>query len=266
MTALVNAYRKERKTIFRLARTPGADSRCIHELRVAIKETRSLLRLATTTKKGFHAAPVERFLHPLFKRAGKVREAQIEIEYARQCGLPESGHYITELKGRLVGAERDFTRLHRGVIGNRFRVHAKKAEKALKQIDQHQVHKYLKGEVRKLNAMLDEDLQHEVLLHRLRKQVKKTLFIAKLIRCHKTAGRTFEHLNKFQELLGTWHDLQLTSDQLAVAISLHQPGDSSQKILLNALQETIDKKAEVYVRSIRAGLTLGHEDLLKNLT
>jgi CHAD domain-containing protein len=203
------------------------DQDALHRLRRDIKKIKALIILSEACT-GKRPARDFRPLNKMFRRTGMIRDAnnQLLLLEQRQLLSPES-------------RERHSRQLQAAAVS--FSTHLAKYRKQSKKIGRRlitDVHSIQAGCIRDWFAV--ELIRTGILLgssgdrlHRARKKIKTLLYLEKLLP-EKTAGQlqlNTEYLDQLQEAIGQWHDLMLTTANLAA-------GDiAAREVMMHAYRE-----------------------------
>jgi len=197
----------------------------IHALRVAMKQVRTLLRLAEgiDAATGAPGGAVRRLL-ALFKAAGELREAQVSealVANIDKLDPADGTAYLAHLKRQRIRASK---LLHRALD----EVHARDAEKLGKYFasvstdhthtqERRSARLYVDREMRKAVALVRAGAQGDA-LHDVRKHLKNAWHTLRLLNEADTLterqNALLQRLGSVQECLGEWHDLHVLSDDL----------------------------------------------------
>lgn len=181
------------------------DIETLHKIRVEIKKIKAINELVNNHVKGFHSHRMYVPLRDIFRVAGKIREPEVfyelliryEIEGIADSRIPGSGtqdtllrkfqqeipHYIDVVKSQ-----------------------KKRLWKVLVKIKAKNVRRYVKEREAALRLQLKGKWTKSA-LHKVRKTVKQILYLRETSRALRNGSGSF--LDKMQELIGQWHDVEL---------------------------------------------------------
>lgn len=169
----------------------------IHQLRVAIRRTRTALWLLKNSSVHIRIKKLDHKLHRLAKTLGKVRELDVAIIEANQYKLKSN-----QLKVRRKAAHKDLRKLinptYRKRLSNElldFVNSAKTKKPILLNKARHKLRYQLKKQ-------LNKNLNKFKSLHQLRITFKKTRYALEAM------GKSVEPIKGLQDILGKAHDLE----------------------------------------------------------
>lgn len=207
----LSAYTKDKKPEF------------LHRLRVEIKKIKAVFSFAEYIYKQKHDATK---LKPLFLKAGKIREMQINIHLLSAVPLPPK-RLVTQLKKKETILIQQFIK-----NSSRYILLIKDFRKkaCLPEIlrSKKTIIKYFKKEREKANKTL-QDIDREG-MHEYRKKIKKMMYIYSALpkRMQKKIELNEAEINKQQKKLGDWHD---TYSAINFFSHAHFPMQTSELIL-----------------------------------
>ena len=174
---------------------------CLHILRVDIKKINAVLSFA---ERVYNEEYNTSNLKPLFRKAGKIREIQINIHLLELFPLPPK-NLIEQLKNKENILTMEFIK-----SGSRYKRHLKNFRKIIylpeKLPNKLIINKYFKREKNKANKKLKK--QERVDLHKYRAKIKKLMYLFYAFPKSIQKDIEFNELetNRRQEKLGDWHD------------------------------------------------------------
>jgi hypothetical protein len=189
----------------------GVDT--IHDLRVNLKRVDALLALIRFNN-GKRSTQKLKIFQTLFNIAGKLRSVQVEFEivykhFNDESFNPNYLHQLHELKAKRLKEYSKFIesgpprRLLRGI---------RLLKKKVSQITRKDIIRYLDAEEKILSKRLKRSIFREQELHFLRKDLKRYYLTLKM------SDHQNVNVEKLLDLLGTWHDYQITFDHVIEAI------------------------------------------------
>ena len=216
----------------------------LHRLRLEIKKSRAAMGILSKVSQKIKAAGKQSPFRALFKQAGKIRELQLHKAYLdKHKVLPELPVYHKVLKEE-TGAE--MQRLLDLKKSKDLRVFAKSPSLMNGST--------LKGGEQRLQQLLHADeveilgLLHKEKLkvseaHELRKRIKSYYFLTRIV---KPKTSSLKDLDKFQELLGTWHDYEVFSAELKKAGKLKSLPKSEKKSIRRLQPKMVRKRDDLF--------------------
>ncbi len=209
----------------------------IHGLRIEIKRIKALLLLASHTTKNFNARKYFKPFKLIFEKAGDIRSIQIERALLEKYIPGNDDIYIQTLQKLELEKRKEMDEWTDKK--NVFKGAQKGLGPILNSIDEKHVNRFLKKEAGKLATLMEMEIFCEQNLHEIRTRLKNFYFIAKT---------TYPDLlipepwNKFTDLLGIWHDDQMTIEHLRKAIFSSQFGQPEIDKLYEVKQELVNKR------------------------
>lgn len=218
----------------------------LHHLRLEIKKTRATVSLLSAVNKG---SKIKERLAPyraLFKQAGKIRELQLHESYLKKHNiLPELPAYQkliqaeTEAELRRLMALKKDKRLLR--LANTQLVNGK--ERLV--LDEEKLRDYLMVEQEHILHLLKKDKLKISETHDLRKRIKSYHFLSTLLPPKK---KRLKGLDRFQELLGKWHDYEVFGEELKKAEKLKQLPGKERKRISRLTPKVIGKRNALFLK------------------
>ena len=177
----------------------------LHQFRVYVKKLRAFIVLLDDALKQDKLARAFKPIKKIFKHAGKIREAYINLQM--------SSHY--DLKNEEF-VQLQVNEIEREVIN--FRLNAKKYQKILKQVYESIGEELQETRNDRINDFYHHQLTHIAstlekiefteVLHDCRKQIKTLVYNRKIVGKALDGKLNFnaEYLDQLQEHIGNWHD------------------------------------------------------------
>jgi len=178
---------------------------CIHRLRVDIKKIKAVFDfIENLYEEKYNTAK----LKPLFKRAGKIRETQINIHFLSLFPNPPD-NLIEKLKKKENSLTEQFIKSGTQYVKllNNFRKHVYLPEKPP---SINAINKYFEKEKLKANKKLKTKNREDV--HSYRAKIKKLMYVYNALpkRIQKEIELNEAKINRQQKKLGDWHDTYST--------------------------------------------------------
>ncbi len=193
----------------------------VHQLRVEIKKIRSVLQLldhipGSTSDPGAY----RKILRQLFRPAGRLREAQINLDLAEQqrgFSLPEYRKYlqvrINEQAGKLRSALNRFDK-------NRFLEFNGKIKNRTGSFDARSVQNYIEQYMQKQLFLVKQSgraMQQKKQIHKTRKYLKALGYILNMAMewdHDQETDSVYILIKNTETLIGNWHDLEMLNSSL----------------------------------------------------
>lgn len=175
---------------------------CLHGLRVDIKKIRAIFYFADEV---YNEKYKVTSLKPLFDKAGKIREIQINIQLLNEFPKPPK-RLITELKikengliGQFVTNGSHYGRLIKNIGQNARLPEITPGKKVIKN--------FFKREKRKASKELQNRDRES--MHHYRMKIKKMMYVYDVLpkKLQKEIELNEEEINEQQKKLGDWHDI-----------------------------------------------------------
>lgn len=184
-----------------------------HELRVELKKIRFAFELVNSCVKKFRKKKIKKPIDLLFKRAGAVRDAQVQKmalqNYRGSALFARYEHILDEKEQRgqinffLFANEIDKSGLSKA---------EDRLQEGAKSVSKKDVIKYLEEEKYTVDKLLEKDLLQPEDLHEMRKQLKKISYTEKVL--HVDQGKDESMSDALSVVLGEWHDNHVIIDHL----------------------------------------------------
>lgn len=220
-----------------------------HDLRVDIKKLKALMALLNFCARSFNKKTLFHPFVPIFRQAGKIRELQLEIGTLKEFNLYDAlTRYRLTLERQLRIEKRKFNDLNgpwmkEGISGSihslsHFFVKASHSE----------IEEFLEKQKSGLHRLLLVRTLDEDEIHLLRKKIKEYYYTARIF---SPDNEQFEKIDRFQLLLGDWHDTVIMQQRL------HKAMDSGELQLaesqrVNNLISTLASKQRQFYKKLHA--------------
>ena len=199
----------------------GLDETQLHRVRVEIKNLRVLLDLlGVLTKKKYRARPILKLLDPLFRSAGTIRSATLNLKLSQPYKSAVLVKFRQHLKNRQQNAGQKFLGEIKAFDTKKFRREHKKALAAFRTLKPKKISKgaeeYIRVQFAHVRAGVF-DISDDKVLHQIRKRIKSIRNIGSLLEELKTEHPFKEELKKANvtyDKIGQWHDTIELVDQL----------------------------------------------------
>jgi len=218
-------YLKKRKDVigFLLIKPSGKyTSNTFHKLRVEIKKLNSIFDLIKFCSTNFKRKTTYKPFKLIFRKAGKVRELQIEDamlkNYFENKVIKD---YRKNLKKLRLKAEEDFFLLVNKKLIDRLNKKHCILHPHLGKIDKKKINTYLEKKGNHIQELLGQQIIQTEQIHNLRKQLK-ILNYNRAIANKEKQDQDLLKLDLLPELLGKWHDHQVIIKHLKKALKRGQ--------------------------------------------
>ncbi|MES2139717.1 MAG: CHAD domain-containing protein [Bacteroidota bacterium] len=185
-----------------------------HQLRTEIKKLKAHYKLVNFCSKKFEWKKQFKSFRSIFKQAGKVRELHVEEaslkKYVVYKGLKK---YIQNLKKVRLEERRKFFLMINANLRNRLKSPNEKVISLIETIKKKDTKTYLNKKKKQIkNLIFGKELKVEK-AHELRKLIKDFYYNIKSLNFPKQI-KLLKETEAFQNLLGKWHDCQVTREHL----------------------------------------------------
>lgn len=234
------------------------EEEAIHKLRVCIKRLRAnfaLVELASrNTYVAIHALGQ---LRPIFQSAGQIREAQINLSLARDCG--KTPEYCTFLEKQIEKGHKKLAKSLKAFKQKKWRKNLAKARAAVNDMDeveaQTALHNYL-AEHRELVQDLNQNSISDKDLHKIRTVLKRfyevqRFYLTDMLNDDILTAR--DALKTLNESLGDWHDKVVFEASMARFINRKLVGKSKERH--TQVLTSIHRDVELQTKEIRNQLS-----------
>lgn len=219
-------------------------SNTFHDLRVEIKKLNALFELINYCSKDFKRSKTFKPFKQISKQAGKVRDFQVEETILKKYfsnNLIEG--YRQQLKKLRLKEQNEYFSLINKKFSESIKKQFHKITPLLRQVTEKKVKQYIDENEKKIEKIL----QHTILLrpqaHEYRKQLKSLNYNYNILNLWK---QNVSHQKKdiLLELLGKWHDCQVTILNLknATVSDVINPREAKQ---LKEIKEKIVSDSEI---------------------
>lgn len=204
------------------------DGEALHVLRVEVKKLRAAVSLLQSCTSGHHLHT--KGLKDLYKTAGAIRTAQINLEIFRDQGL-EHNAFVDEQQ-RVI----EETRVAFCLAAHQYRQAVHQVQDHLEagtaDIKPQKVRSLFTERLRKLSVFFSAPALDTEALHNTRKETKELMYMYALLPPALAASLHInkDYLDQLQHSLGTWHDNTVT-------LSLLQGFSHTDPVLLEKLQQ-----------------------------
>ena len=223
-----------------------------HKLRVEIKKLRALFELinhcASEFKKDKNFAPFKL----IFRQAGKVRELQVEEamlkKHFKTNLLKEYKAHLKKLK--LEEQEKYFSIINKKEV----KILAPQYSHTiyyLKEVNEKKATRYLKKKRLKIGKIIRQKMLSKIQLHELRKKLKTFNYNLKMLDLL-NKNKSIHKKNILPELLGKWHDCEITIGNLKKEI---KNANIKEKDQLNKIGSKISSESKILLNKIKSALT-----------
>lgn len=185
-----------------------------HRLRLEIKKTDALFRLAGFVSNDFDRRESFTQIHSIFALAGKVRNWQLcEQLISAYRKKPGANLLLKKVRKKKKEARQAFFEGLKSIPHSRLLQSIRKAGKCLRTTQPKQVKHYLKNIEERIRKLLKKKKGTNPDLHEIRKWLKISSYLHKCLPVGE-ALNVPEYKTLPVDLIGTWHDLQVSAEQI----------------------------------------------------
>ncbi len=212
--------KKELKKLFEKMEKPvknfleTGDQEALHQFRVEVKKLKAMLILCSAESKNQHLLKNFKPVKTVFKKAGKIRNAHINLKLAEKYNLQDAGFKNQQQKTLDKGIE---------TFKNKGRKNLKSIKKAhlVLQNNLHRLHnktiqRFYQEKLAAIAAFFTDPVFDDA-LHNTRKNIKLLLYNWKIAAKSSSGKVNFkeDYLDDLQNDIGEWHDHNLAIETLA---------------------------------------------------
>lgn len=244
MKALEIYFKKQANTVHLLLdqapKNFTADT--FHKLRVEIKRVKAVVDMIDFCSKKWRPKKAFKPFKIIFRQAGKVREIQLQLALLeQQPSFNLLNGCRKQLRKKLKKALKKFfntaeisaawnlKKKHRIIIARFLKIGKKKQKR------------YMNVKRQKIKKLLQQDRLKKKQIHTFRKHLKIYDCNEKIIK-YSGQNKGIPHRNKLMELLGKWHDYQVSILQLKKTIRNCAVDSAEMEVLENIRTKFISKR------------------------
>ena len=244
------AFHKTERALLRLSSGQGADS--VHGFRTTTRRLETLLEqllpeLDRNQKK------LLKILNRIRRRAGKVRDLDVQLAALRSLKVPQEPRRKTQLMHRLIELRaKHEKRLRKLLTNSAIRELRKRLKRGAKEVraensrDALTVARAMLNEVVRPAGPVSEDL-----LHQYRTVVKRARYAAEFAPKSAEATQFISQVKRLQDAVGNWHDWLILTQAAAKRV-----GDVNQSSLVAVLHNVTGGKFRHAVAALSASPTI----------
>ena len=238
-------FKKQVKVIHEILHSQPLDltQAKIHELRVEIKKTKALFTLIACANSRFRKRKYFKPFRKLFDISGDVRCVQVEQELLKKYLTDEQDKYLDHLRHEEIEKSKALEELIQSKMITKLKDKNRKILPFLDAVTEKDIKRFLKKDAKKLSSLTERKIFRERDLHVIRKRLKNFYFIAKSAYSHIVIPDPW---NKLLELLGHWHDSQVSIEHLRKAIYVSSYNQSEIDRLYAVKQELIVDREKIF--------------------
>ena len=251
MKTLAKYLNKRKEVIDSLLKKPSDTytASTFHKLRIEIKKLNSSFDLINCCATNFRRRATYKPYKIIFRKAGKVRELQIEDAMLKNYfGNKIIKDYRKTLKTLRLKAEKDFFSLLNKKIMRKLNKKHHSIIPHLREIDNKKIAIYLEKKEKQIKELLHREIIQTKQIHQLRKELK-VLNYNKAI----TSKEKHSTQDVLPELLGKWHDCQVIIKHLKKTLNRRKL-DKNEEAQLKIIQSKIINKRNILFDEIKKAI------------
>jgi hypothetical protein len=205
-----------------------------HRLRVEIKKLKAVAGFAEFADKDFSKKKQIKPFSNVYKRAGKIRELQLEESFLKNNNAGFIEHYLHEMDKRIQKEKKNFSSLISKKLRKKTKKSIQKIEQVLTKTDEKDEIQFMAAERKKIASLTEKLPLKAEDAHKLRKILKEDFYTRK--RIHWPSEKIKDE-DDLLELLGKWHDCVVLNEQIGTSIlkATIKPAELGELIKINAL-------------------------------
>lgn len=243
-------FQKMERALLKLSSEQQAES--VHSFRTTSRRLQTLLE-EVVPGESRNQKKLLKMLDRIRRRAGKVRDLDIQLAALRSLKVPQEPRRKTQLTHSLIELRAKHEKTLRKLLNKKtireIRVRLKRASKGLKPDDARDpllvARKILAQVVRPAGPVTEE------LLHQYRSVVKRARYAAEFAPKSAEAERFVAQLKQLQDAVGNWHDWLILTQAAAKRL-----GDVNQSSLVAVLHNVTGGKFRQAVAALSASPTI----------
>jgi CHAD domain-containing protein len=215
---LIKKYLKQQLEIaligISIIQAHGGSRKSIHGYRVAVKKIRAAIHFAHFLSEKQKRIKLPSALIKIFHKAGQVRELQLfhKALISAKTERKDQEKFIKEVKKELKKKVRQLQKAAAKTNMKRVRAQFKELINTLPDIEKHKVKSSFKKWVNANYPSMEGGKVKDAVLHKGRARLKEIIYVNEALKEKKKAwisGKTVSQLEKLQERMGRWHDMDL---------------------------------------------------------
>jgi len=213
-----------------------------HQLRLEIKKLNAFLDLVEYCSKDFNRKKNFKPFIKIFRKAGKIRELQLEAQTIKKHQLDGLlKEYSMDLKDQESKEEAKFFILVKQLFPVQLQKIICKIIPYLTEINDEKIKTYLEKKNRSIQKLMSKSRLNRKEMHQLRKQLKTLNYNRKTLSTKNQVAKTTIKEGLIS-LLGKWHDCEVLLQHLRIGIENEKLNYREIKELKNLKTATISKR------------------------
>ncbi|MDP1801399.1 MAG: CHAD domain-containing protein [Bacteroidota bacterium] len=263
--SIIEIYKEEQNSFLKhLRKAKDLEESQVHKLRVDIKNLRVLAALLKiiAPKKRFSPKPLLLLLSPVFKKAGKIRTATLNLKliqhYKSPAMLTFKAHIKDQIKGAEVGLVKEIKSFKKKKLQALSKTHVSLFKKQKAEKINQKIKLLFEDELVKVKSHLLE-MNNDENLHSIRKElkiIKNLASILKKIAPENPIPASIKKIESTYEKIGKWHDDTVLIEAIEKFVNSHNKIKPQLKTItaLEKLKEKNHMDRLYITKKLRAGL------------
>ena len=224
-----------------------------HKLRVEIKKLKAVAGFIEFSDNHFSKRTQLKPFSKIYKQAGKIRELQLQHSFLEKHDDFLIEDYLQELLKKIEKEKKKFASLLTTQSSKKIKKSTKKAEIFLKRTNDNDAIRFTNNEKRKIASLIKGLPLKKENAHKLRKILKEDFYNRKRTNW---PSRKINQEDDFLQLLGSWHDSVVLSDQLEKA-TLKSDNKPAETAALQKIKSSTSLESEKLFNEINSTLGKG---------
>ncbi|TDQ16366.1 CHAD domain-containing protein [Algoriphagus boseongensis] len=256
MQSLLKYFKSRKKSLNFLLRYSKRkfSQKAFHRFRVEVKKMNTLLLIIQATDQNFDRKALKKPLLKLFRKAGEIRELQIEKDLLSEDKVLDQLPFLKKDLGKEIQQKRnEFFKIRTYSSSKKIRKKFKLIKKDLKKIQPSEFSYFLEGQWEDILHLVSDGIDFSN-AHLLRKKLKTYQYALEILGKN-TLPIHFAEVEELSKLLGAWHDrdvfLQRVKNQ-----NLSEKIAESEREIFNRFIAQMTKESDNYLQDIQTKLAL----------
>jgi len=218
-----------------------------HQLRVEIKKTKALFAVIEFCTNEFSSKEYYKLLKPLFKKAGRIRDLQLEMQEMDSYKLsgPFPG-YLQWLEDERSKAADEFFSLVDDELRKDMRATCNAISHFLEHVHKKEVDKYINSKKGNIIRLIKRRNYTDDQVHTMRKLLKEFFYTKKMI---SSKDIPVTKTNELQDIMGKWHDHLVMADHLQKGMEMDMVRTREKK-RIGSLKTLVSQKKDLLFKTI----------------
>ena len=217
-----------------------------HQLRLEIKKLNAFLDLVNSCSNNFNRKKVLKPFTKIFRKAGKIRELQLEALTIKKHQLDDLlKEYSIDLKLQESKEKAEFFIIVNQLFPDRLQKKFNKIIPYLTEINDEKIKIYLEKKNRSIQKLMSKSRLNRKEMHQLRKQLKTLNYNRKTLSTKNQVAKTTIK-EGLTSLLGKWHDCEVLLQHLKKGIDKKNLNYQETQEMHNLKTATVSKRKQLF--------------------